>query len=94
LIRRAFNLALWRREKLRRRPTRSTQDCTQDEIMQISSLLWLRIGAPRHRDKSVGAINLFLFFLGHARFLFESRKFFLQPKNKIHFFLVDFETGF
>jgi len=38
--------------------------------------------------------SIFLFFLGHARFLFESRKFFLQPKNKIHFFLVDFETGF
>jgi hypothetical protein len=38
--------------------------------------------------------SIFLFFLGHARFLFLVKEIFWQAKNKIHFFLVDFETGF
>jgi hypothetical protein len=36
-----------------------------------------------------------LSFLGHARFSFlVKKKFFAAMKNKIHFFLVDFESDF
>jgi hypothetical protein len=38
--------------------------------------------------------NHFRFFLGHACFGFLVKKIFLAIKNKIHFFLVDFESGF
>jgi hypothetical protein len=38
--------------------------------------------------------NYFWVFLGHARFGFLVKKFFSATKNKFHFFLVDFKTGF
>jgi len=48
----------------------------------------------KHRSKSVEVIN-FSFSLRDARFLFLVKKIFVRyPKNKIHFFLVDFKTGF
>jgi len=64
-------------EKLRRRPTRSTQEYAQAEKMQISSPLRLRIESAPGMATNRLEQSIFLFFLGHARFLFESRKFFL-----------------
>jgi hypothetical protein len=48
----------------------------------------------KRRSKSAGAINLFRFPRTRALPFFSQEKFFRSPKNKIHFFLVDFETGF
>jgi hypothetical protein len=53
----------------------------------------LLVGAAKGRGE-ICPSNHFCFFLGHARFGFLVKKIFSAIKNKIHFFLVDFETGF
>jgi hypothetical protein len=58
-----------------------------------SSPRQLLIGAAKRRGE-ICPSNYFRVFLGHARFGFLVKKIFLAIKNKIHFFLVDFETGF
>jgi len=65
------------------------------EKNQFSSPLRLRIDSSQASQQICCSNQFFLFSLGHARFLFLVKKIFLRdPKNKIHFFLVDFKTGF
>jgi hypothetical protein len=52
----------------------------------------------RRARAKISSGTLFLFSLRHARFFFQSRKFLARDENKIsnkvHFFLVDFESDF
>jgi len=50
--------------------------------------------AAKRRSKSARAINLFCFPRTRVFPFFSQGNFFRGQKNKIHFFLVDFETGF
>lgn len=62
--------------------------------MQISPLRVYESRAPRQGNKSAEAINFFVLPWTRAFPFFSQENFFSRPKNKIHFFLVDFETGF
>jgi hypothetical protein len=64
-----------------------------DATIPSSSPGRLLIGSAKRRGE-ICASNHFRFFLGHACFSFLVKKIFLTIENKIHFFLVDFETGF
>ena len=55
--------------------------------MQISSLLWLRIDAPRHRDKSVGVINFFCSSSDTRVSFLSQENFSCSQKIKFIFFL-------
>jgi len=80
--------------KLRPKPGRSTQECALKEKCRSVRRCDYVSTAAKHRSKSVEVIN-FSFSLRDARFLFLVKKIFVRyPKNKIHFFLVDFKTGF
>jgi hypothetical protein len=64
------------------------------EKMQINSPPRLRSTAAKRRSKCVCAINFFVLPRTRAFPFFSQGNFFLVSKNKIHFFLVDFGTGF
>src|SRR5881409_4009043 len=59
LIRQAFNLEFWRREKLRRRPIWSTQECARDELCKSVRRCGYELRAARHRDKWAVADRFF-----------------------------------
>jgi hypothetical protein len=65
----------------------------KDVTIPSSSPRRLLVGTAKRRGE-ICPSNYFRVFLGHARFGFLVKKIFSAIKNKIHFFLVDFETGF
>jgi hypothetical protein len=91
---RASHLALWRREKLRRRPTRSTQEWALERKKRISLPLRLRIDSGQASQQICSKEHFFVLPRTRAFPFFSQEIFFTVQKNKIHFFLVDFKTGF
>jgi hypothetical protein len=77
---------------LRRKPTGSTQECAK-KCRSVRRCDYASTAAKR-RSKSAGAINLFVLPRARAFLFFSQEKFSRGRKNKIHFFLVDFETDF
>jgi len=75
------------REKLRRRPTRSTQECAPKEKMQISSPLRVRIDSGQASQQICWSNHFFVLPRTRAFPFFSQENFFAAEKIKFIFFL-------